>query len=264
MKTSKLIFTLLFALLTLWACEKEDEEDTIINIIESNDRAVINFEPNFASWYYRDFPDSIIIDIKNGQPPYVIAQKSDNAQARIEGSQLIVYPFISTFSTTTIRDFIVIKDNVDNENAFNFSVKSLIQYFNSSSSNYLINISGATNLLLDGPSYGNSRIDKFEKQLYVNFNQGYEYFNFQINNIDSVGTYALNDDNVIAREYFELTYRDTAGYSRRMNLNDTNQVINITTINDSLIAVNFNLDLYDEFWGVLYKYDVSGNVNLRR
>ncbi len=265
MKNIKLFITLTFTLALIWSCEKDEEDsETIVNIIESNDKATLNFEPSSASWFYREYPDSIIISIKNGLPPYIISQKSDNVQARINGDQLILYPFLTGGGNNTLHDFILIRDNAKNENTFNFSVKSLNVDFNFNNSNYSLSIFGSTDIDFNGPAYGTYTLDKFAKSLYANISETGQSFSFFINNVDKAGSYVLNENNVLVQEYFYVNYTDSLGYSRGMSLKDSNQVIHVSTYSDTLIELNFDLDLENEFWGVFYNYDAVGNIRMRK
>jgi len=231
----KKIVLLLIISFLFFACEKEEET---VNVLQKNEgKSKINFSPTEATWFKRIPPDSLVIDILDGEPPYSIVQKSKYYDAEIKGSQLIIYPEpLDLFSDPL--DFINIRDSYGNANAFNINLKIKKYYFDKIES-FSINTTGDTNIVrnamqLDGLVLWDPVIG------YLEFTVKQDSLILDILNfgVDSVGT-QLYKSGVFFLGADNRTYQLGNNYIEPFRINNTQQFMTITELSKSAIKGNF-------------------------
>jgi|GEM_PF-3466688 len=240
------------------ACSK-DEENEIEKIVEV-DRPFISFDPPSALWYFRTAPDSILIKMKNGLPPYTITQNSSHINARIDHNWLILYPRKGPWHTEPIFDFINIRDQSGNINAFNFMVESLMNRYDVANSTYNLKLSGNFNVNYDTPIPIPSEIrwDEFESHLLfdVEFDLGPRSgeLYFVLPKVNSTGAYIDSNSLFVAR------YKDSTGVSRYLIAPNSDQKLTFEKLGKNRIECSLDIDLEESYQGVNYQYNLKGNV----
>jgi len=105
---------LLLLILLLIACENV-EEPTIV--VSNGDKTAIEFTPQRGKWNKTTPPDSFVVKITRGFPPYIITERPLFGIALIKNNQLIIYPY-PIFSNEDNSDYINIRDNNGNVKSF--------------------------------------------------------------------------------------------------------------------------------------------------
>lgn len=199
----KKAFPILFLSLFFLSCEKEDDEPTL----EESEHSVIQFSPSQTDWFLRDYPDSVVVKLSNGEPPYVIAERPGfSSKAIIKGNELHIFPlsFNSSISNEAERigyDFLIIQDNNGNTNQFNIKVN--LQKYLYVDSNITFNLSGDTSVSISHIPNVYANYDGFYDYLSfdINLNNSNSRFYISLENIDSVGVYETHN---VSFNYSEL------------------------------------------------------------
>ncbi|KAA3644290.1 MAG: hypothetical protein DWP98_12540 [Bacteroidetes bacterium] len=238
-------FIVLLLIFSLSACKKEEEEPEF-----DHSSSVISFSPTEASWYLRRYPDSILVTISGGTPPYVIKARPDfSCSAIIQNNQLVLYPKNESNVSHMGKDFIVVEDNSGNVNSFNISVNSLYHYYDSLVVS--ISIAGDTNLTLDDQDFVNKTVnwDEFFNDVYISMGQasyltGPSYFKFLIYNVPDTGVYTFKND-------YDLEITNSGNtfvpYNQRFSfgLLSNNQTFRVKKLKSKEMIIEANVDVQD-------------------
>lgn len=222
----------LAVILTLSACEKENDAYT-----EPRSKTeVIRFSPESASWFVRESPDSLIVEISGGSPPYTIKERpSFSSQAIIRNNQLIIFPknaLYWVFNDHNLGfDFVSIKDNYGNVNSFNI-YQSYQEYYYTDS---IFSITTTdTSLDLSILNLIQAQYDPHIGRLNVNYNStnfSNSGLSLSIDNIKEEGIHNL------PKYGFSFNYNGDTYWQT-----DTNQTVNVTKLTINEIHLNFNIE----------------------
>ena len=157
----------LLLLITLFhSCAEESDDDDDDNIIP---KSTINFDPIESEWFVRSAPDSIVVKISGGNPPYHIAERSEfAAQSVIRNNELHLFPSQqpSNLPTQLGFDFLTIQDNNESVKNYNLEVKLDSYNFDELIINNL-EITGDTTLHYQSLFILNAIYDRFSKSIFI-------------------------------------------------------------------------------------------------
>ncbi|MAC94024.1 MAG: hypothetical protein CMC96_00845 [Flavobacteriales bacterium] len=191
----KKIISILLISISILSCEKENEEPTL----GDSKQSTIQFSPNNTNWFLREYPDSVVVKLSGGEPPYVITERPGfSSKAIIKGNELHIFPlsFNSSLSSESERigyDFLIVQDNYGNTNQFNIKID--LQKYRYIDSSLTFNISGDTSVKITQPPHVYANYDGFYDYLGFDFylNNNNTRFYISIENIDSVGEFETHN-----------------------------------------------------------------------
>lgn len=224
-----------------------DDDETIVEIIDNGiQKTAIQFDPPESKWFYRSAPDSIVVNISGGVPPYHIETRPEfSAGAIIRGNELHVFPIrgFTTFNTDAIgSDFINISDNNESIGSFNTKVNLDLYQFTNITINEL-RIVGDTLVEANISDLITMRAeyDRFEKLFVVNMevNNSTEKFRLFVDDIMQTGSYPIETNDL---EYVPKRIGFNENFQIRPKVN---QSINITKLSPEEINLNFDMSVQD-------------------
>jgi len=240
MQSFKILGLLLILSFTFSSCE--DDEEQII-VVQSEEKSEIQFSQSESSWFLRQSPDSIIVGISGGLPPYRILERPEFAgSAVVRGSELHIFPsnhnFQQTFDQQTGVDFLVLSDNRDNKVSYNLNVQ--VDYYEYT--NFEINelkITGDSSInAIKNITYSNSYYDRFLNQFRINIydNGSRQSLSIYIEDLQSKITFPLSSTPYL---YFDLPYNAFGSFYRLYA--KQNEILNVTEFNSNRVAFNFDV-----------------------
>lgn len=247
--------TVLLIILSLFLIACEKEKDTVNVVLKNEGRAKISFSPAEAKWFKRIPPDSVLIDISGGFPPYIILDRPLIHVAKIDGEQLIIFPRRVNINDEA-KDFINIQDNNGNVNTLNMLPETLFNSY-AKVNTLSIDVTGDTNIIRNAMQLTqNAEWDPVEKFVKFIAKQDSLAIEFQQFGIDTTGTITSSLQNF----YFGADYGINglgSDYINPFRLNSVQQSINITELSESALKGSFTIDVTSYFSSNNPEHNVS-------
>ena len=240
MNTKHLIFTLsIISVVFLFSCNEDSE-----SLEDSRIPRTIVFEPPSASWYSRGYPDSIIVKISGGIPPYSIKNRPEfSAEAKIEGENLILFPNFDVQDPPR-TDFLVVQDNNLNIRAFNITVQSPVTYYDSII-NFSIVVAGDTSFSVSkndfvylGGSWG--QWDQFLGNIILGGETSSGYHSIKCTNVKDTGRFQYTDTFDVSLNSFNNIVKPF-----RLELIDIDNYIDVHLISTDELKIETDVVLID-------------------
>jgi len=241
------IFYLLIATV-LFSCSKDEDNSTN----DPTPSQTIRFNPSKAEWFQREAPDSFVVNVSGGVPPYFISKRPEYINAQISNNEIILFPqsYSEPFVMQKETDFLDISDNAGNVNSLNIDMNVKF-YLYQSVSNANIDLTGDANLNISQLINGYTFWDEFEKTLYVSVQ----------NNDDSISLTMIAEAKIGASPIIGTSSSEfrfiTSSATYILTGMDS---INITNLSENEIKLDFDLDVTTQFSGGNYK--LKGELNL--
>ena len=237
----------------LSACE-DDEQGLIIDV---ESESIISFNPPTAVWFQRTAPDSFIVNISGGTPPYIISERGEKIDAQVSNNKLILFPRSNTEPFTAERktDFINITDNAGNINTLNINL-DILRYKYSTVNRVNLDLTGDTNISVTQINSIRSYWDSFQDGLTISLSNSSDNVSLSLQ-LDSpvvLGPNPISSFNNYSFKYFACT----KNYVLRRP--DT---VYVTALSEKEVSFNFDVDIGVSLVGNVFgNYSLKGDVEL--
>lgn len=232
---SKTTIKLLIFSTLLFSCEKNE---TPVNVEIINDEpSEITFSPPIGNWYIYDIPDTFVVNIEGGVPPYIISRRPELSDAFIKDQQLIIYPEKDFFMVFDREESISIQDNDGNISTFPIDpVDSIIRYTSIEAFSFTVygdtNIT-RNNLMMDfaawNPPFNSLGFRVIQDSLMLEFN---------LTGVNEPGEYTIKAEDLTIRRGFSIPF----GYINDFSPINDSQEVEIAEVSDTVLRGSFVID----------------------
>jgi len=241
----KSFLLLLVGILVFKSCNKDEDLERINYIYKEARKSILSFDPPEVSWYRRLPPDSIVVNISGGNPPYIITKRNeyDKLQVIIKNNQLICYPRRDFNADSMIYDTIQILDNDGNIGSLNYTVNSLTNSYHINKSSYNLKLIGTDTFQFNAPINGIGYWDELRRDFHFHITDKNGVIGIDILNVDSVGIYPITS-------WYDFgLWVNHNGVQEFRLVKNTTQYVTITKLEKEVIELDIDLNLVGDIPG---------------